>query len=184
MLPPKVPPPDGAQRPVAVAGVEEIGVGLALQDRPPAALAAVGRIQADSVIAVVRSSEAESATRTTLLVPLKLKRVAVAALGRPAAPVMVPVLPVARRIGGGRAGPLTERPGAHQARRRRRGRAGGGLGHSRVTAQVARRRRPPAPDTGSSSTARQAGVAVATSPVGVATWAKSVHPGPWQRSTR
>ena len=33
---------------------------------------AVGRIQADSVIAVVRSSEAESATRTTLLVPLKL----------------------------------------------------------------------------------------------------------------
>ena len=34
--------------------------------------AAVGWIQAASVIAVVRFSEAESATRTRLLVPLKL----------------------------------------------------------------------------------------------------------------
>ena len=33
---------------------------------------AVGRIHADSVIAVLRSSDAESATRTRLLVPLKL----------------------------------------------------------------------------------------------------------------
>ena len=33
---------------------------------------AVGWIQADSVIAVLRSSEAESGTRTGLLVPLKL----------------------------------------------------------------------------------------------------------------
>ena len=35
--------------------------------------AAAGRIQADSVIPVVRFSEAELGTRTTLLVPLKLK---------------------------------------------------------------------------------------------------------------
>ena len=34
---------------------------------------AVGRIHADRVIAVVRSSEAESATRTTLFEPLKLR---------------------------------------------------------------------------------------------------------------
>ena len=55
---------------------------------------AVGWIQAERVIAVVRSSEAESATRTVLFVPLKLRALPKRPWVVQLAPVMVPAFPL------------------------------------------------------------------------------------------
>ena len=73
VLPPSVPPPDGRSGPTLLLAFRKYAsVSRCMIVRQPLWVA-VGRIQAERVIAVLRSSEAESATRTTLLEPLKLR---------------------------------------------------------------------------------------------------------------
>ena len=126
-----------AQRSVAVAGVEEVGVGLALHDRSPAALAdrrsdpgreghRRGQVQRGRV------RDPDHAVRA-----IEAQGVAVAAQGRPGRAGQGSRVAPAGGVGGGGAGSLAEPPGPDQARRRGRGVGGGGLGGSGISAEVA-----------------------------------------------
>ena len=86
---------------------------------------------------MVRSSEAESATRTWLFVPLKLRALPKRPWVVQLAPDQGARVPIAGGIGGGGAGSLGERPGPDQARGRGRSGAGGGLGDGGIATEVA-----------------------------------------------
>ena len=88
---------------------------------------AVGWIHADSVIAELRFSEAELATRTKLFVPLKLRALPKRPWVDQVAPFSSPCSRYQRRRRG-RAGSLVESPRPHQTRRR---------GHVSVVASAA-----------------------------------------------
>src|SRR5262249_15774382 len=125
------------QRARAVAGVEEVRVGLVLEDGPPAALTG-GRLdpgrEGHPGGEVERGGirDPDQAARA-----VEAERLAEAAQRGPAGAPQGRGVPLAGRVGGGGAGSLAEAPGADQARWRGGSGAGGGLGGTGVAAEIA-----------------------------------------------